>query len=176
MGKFSKNGKPLGRVSANANKNKAWTAEEDNYLTLALSENKTLAQVASRLGRTKNAITFRKHILGLEGRFGNSGRGRKPNQRKPYSPVTESITNDGLGIMVLESGIPVPTRGSKVHEAEREKLRDLFRAMHVGMSFVVPRNLVHVAKHIVDKEFEAYRIKTSATSAEKKFFRIFRVA
>jgi hypothetical protein len=176
MGKFSKNGKPLGRVSANANKHKAWTAEEDNYLALAISENKSLAEVAARLGRTKNGVSFRKHKLGLDGKFTKSKRGRKPGWKKATAPTEASITPSGMSIMILERGIPVPARGSKTHESERIKLRELFKIMEVGMSFVVPRNLVHVAKHITTKEFEAYRIKTSATSADKKFFRIFRVA
>lgn len=175
MGKFSKNGKPLGRVSANANKHKAWTAEEDNYLALAISENKSLGEVAARLGRTKHGVSFRKHKLGLDGKFTKSKRGRKPGVKKS-SPVEPSITPSGMGIMILERGIPIPTRGSKANESERIKLRELLSQMDAGMSFVVPRNLVHVAKHIATKEFEAYHIKTSATSADKKFFRIFRVA
>jgi hypothetical protein len=55
-------------------------------------------------------------------------------------------------------------------------MRALFSQMEVGQSFVVPQKMTHVAKYITDKEFPAFKIKTSATSQDKKFHRIYRVA
>jgi hypothetical protein len=76
----------------------------------------------------------------------------------------------------MESNVPIPSRGAGANEEARVKMRELFSKMNVGQSFVVPRKMVHVAKYITDKEFPAFKIKTSATSADKKFHRIFRVA
>jgi hypothetical protein len=77
--------------------------------------------------------------------------------------------------MVLETGVPLPSRGNRNEEA-RSQMRSLFNQMKVGQSFVVPRKLVHVGVYLINKEFDGYKIKTSATSTDKKFFRIFRVA
>ena len=181
MATFSKNGKPLGRVSVNGNKNKVWTPEEDNYLALSLKEGVASADdVASRLGRTKASLYFRKAVLQLEGGFTRSKTiKRTTSSFRTFDPAPQeqmvSVPEQSPRIMVLEIGIPLSLRSNR-NEEERIKLRDLFNAMETGMSFVVPRNLVHVAKHLADKEFEAIRIKTSATSKDKRFFRIFRVA
>ena len=183
MATFSKNGKPLGRVSVNGNKNKVWSPEEDNYLALSLKEGVASADdVAARLGRTKASLYFRKAVLQLEGGFTRSKTIKRstPSFRTfDTAPQEQMVSVPELEqsprIMVLEMGIPIPLRSNR-NEEERIKLRDLFNAMQVGMSFVVPRNLVHVAKHLANKEFEAMRIKASATSKDKRFFRIFRVA
>jgi hypothetical protein len=76
--------------------------------------------------------------------------------------------------MELESGIPLPTKNSRNEEA-RNKMRSLFNQMRQGQSFVVPKNLLHVAAHLAKKEFGSYKTRSSATAPDKKFYRIFRV-
>jgi hypothetical protein len=179
--KFSKNGKPLGRPSAKGNKNKTWTPEEDNFLKLAVEEKIPKSVVAGRLGRTKNAITLRKYLLKIEGAFGRSKRSSvtktdstNPGTGSQYQGTAPNQMH-GIQIMKLETGIPVPARFNR-NEGERARLRILLQSMKVGQSFVVPKNLSHVAKHIVLKEFEAYKIRVCATSNEKNFYRFFRLA
>ncbi len=178
--RFSKNGVPLGRVGRESNKNKSWTKEEDNYLAMVLEQGTNSAsQVASRLGRTKNSIYFRKITLGLGGSFARDKR-KKSHERKSRlvqpSQTLSVQAPKGLQIMVLEDNIPMPGKNRLKNQEERNQLRKIFEQMNVGQSFAVPRNLVHVAKHLANKEFEAYKIRTSCISVDKKFFRIYRVA
>jgi hypothetical protein len=76
----------------------------------------------------------------------------------------------------LESGIPIPSRGSRGNEQIKMQIRNTFMRMEIGNSFVINKEALNSTVYIAKNEFGAYRIKTSATSAEKKFFRIFRVA
>jgi hypothetical protein len=185
MATFSKNGKPMGRTPATAeNKNKQWSKEEDVYLALALREGISASDVAARLGRTKNSVYFRKLSLGLEGVF---TRGKRTNKHEPKSKLVQNKQQkvqsqskpqsfEFVNIFQLESGVPVPQRGAKANEEERESARNVFSRMNPGQSFVVPRRLVHVVRHLANKEFESYKIKASAIGSDKKFFRIFRLA
>lgn len=184
MARFSKNGKPMGRTpSAAENKNARWSKEEDNYLAIALREHIPASDVAARLGRTKNSIYFRKITLNLEGEFGRSKKpGRQPKARlfQANEAQQQTPTPAGITLFQLESGIPLPKRGARTNDADRNSIRELLRKMNVGQSFVVTRNLVHIARQIAGKEFEAYDIKASAIApvagSEKRFFRIFRLA
>jgi hypothetical protein len=172
---FSEKGVPMGRnKSKAANKNKQWSAAEDNYIRMAVEAGTPSSVVASKLGRSIASVQNRKWNLGIEGRFGNSPRGsRKKTENK--STKTTQQTPNGLKVLVLETGVPLPSRGNRNEEA-RTQMRGLFNQMKVGQSFVVPRKLVHVGVYLINKEFEGYKIRTSATAADKKFFRIFRVA
>ena len=185
---FSKKGVPMGRNKSKADhKNKAWTGSEDGYIKLAVEKGLSAATVAAKLGRSIAAVQNRKWFLGLEGRFSNSPRGLARNETKRTAKTVNTVkavdsiqlSDDelpqGLRLMTLESGVPLPSRGNRNDEA-REQMRNLFTKMKVGQSFVVPRKLVHVGVYLINKEFDDYRVKTSATSAEKKFFRIFRIA
>lgn len=174
---FSKNGKPMGRTkSTMVRKNKQWTAEEDNYIRIAVQEGASTAKVSERLGRSVAAISGRKWTLGIEGRL-SSSKGKKGNKMDRNSVATSTpkpTLSFGSGILELESGVPLPTKNSRNEEA-RTKMRTLFSQMRQGQSFVVPKNLLHVASHLAKKEFVGYKTRSSATSSEKQFYRIFRV-
>jgi len=172
---FSKNGKPMGRTkSTMVRKNKQWTAEEDNYIRIAIQEGLSTAEVSARLGRSIASIAGRKWALGIEGRLSSSKgkKGTKMNRHAIANPAPS--LSFGSGIMELESGIPLPTKSSRNEEA-RTKMRSLFNQMRQGQSFVVPKNLLHVASHLAKKEFTGYKTRSSATSPDKNFYRIFRV-
>jgi len=50
---FSKNGVPMGRNKSTAENNSSrWTAQEDNYLKMALEEGLPSVEVAAKLGRS----------------------------------------------------------------------------------------------------------------------------
>jgi len=121
---FSKNGVPMGRNKSTAENNSSrWTAQEDNYLKMALT----------------------------------------------------ATPPQGIQLFKIETGVPLPARNGR-NEQARSQVRNIFNQIQIGQSFVVPKNMVHVAQYIVNKEFQSYKIRTSATSADKKFFRIYRVA
>lgn len=172
--KFSKNGKPMGRNKSTLEReNKQWTAEEDNYIRIAVAEGLSTATVSARLGRSVAAIAGRKWYLGIEGRLASS-KGKKGTKVNRNSVAQEQPTlNFGNGIMELESGIPMPTKNSRNEDA-RNKMRSLFGQMKPGQSFVVPKNLLHVATHLAKKEYQEYKLRSTATSSDKKFYRIFR--
>ena len=174
---FSKNGKPMGRTkSTMVRKNKQWTAEEDNYIRIAIQEGRSTAEVSARLGRSIASISGRKWALGIEGRLASSKgkKGTKINRHSIAGTTPTTNLSFGSGIMELESGIPLPTKNSRNEEA-RNKMRSLFNQMRQGQSFVVPKNLLHVAAHLAKKEFGSYKTRSSATAPDKKFYRIFRV-
>jgi hypothetical protein len=173
---FSKKGIPMGRNKSKAdNKNKQWSKAEDNYIKLAVEEKLPSSIVASKLGRSIASIQNRKWTLGIEGRFGNSPRGSRKQEKVATRSNPAAQTPQGLKIMTLETGVPMPSRGNRNEEA-REQMRGLFNKMTVGQSFVVPRKLVHIGVYLITKEFEGYKIRTSATTPDKQYFRIFRVA
>lgn len=173
---FSKKGVPMGRNKSQAdNKNSQWSEAEDNYLRMAVEKGICAGTVASKLGRTEHSVKNRKWMLGIKGRFPSAkGKGIKAPASTKQTPFTEKAPK-GLQLFQMESNVPVPSRGASANEEARNRMRELFSRMNVGQSFVVPRKMVHVAKYITDKEFPAFKIKTSATSADKKFHRIFRV-
>lgn len=182
---FGKNGKVLGRVKVGSQNNSAWTENEDAFLRKAIAEGKTTQFISERLGRSIASLATRKWKLCIPGRFKNSPRGTSRNLTHqdatpvpvpvsaPVSEVKSTVTF-GKGVLELESNVPIPTRSSKNDEV-RIKLSDLFKAMKPNQSFVVPKNLHHVALHVAKKEFESYKIKSAATTGDKKFYRIFRV-
>lgn len=178
MPRFSKNGKPMGRTPATKeNKHSRWDKQEDNYLALALKEGISAGEVANRLGRTKNSIYFRKLKLGLEGTFVRS----KKKSKSKHEPKSKLVSvfrdeNSQFKIFKLETGIPVPAKGGRTNEQERDQARSVLGSMNTGQSFVVPRRLVHVVRHLASKEFGEYKIRASACSGDKKFYRIFRLA
>lgn len=175
---FSKNGVPMGRNKSTAENNSSrWTAQEDNYLRMALAESLPSVEVAAKLGRSIASVATRKWTLKLEGRFGNSPKGSTRNfKSNPRTKANQTATPpQGIQLFKIETGVPLPARNGRNEEA-RNQVRNIFKQIQVGQSFVVPRNMVHVAQYIVNKEFQAYKIRTSATSADKKFFRIYRVA
>jgi len=126
---FSKNGKPMGRTkSTMVRKNKQWTAEEDNYIRIAIQEGRSTAEVSARLGRSIASISGRKWALGIEGRLASSKgkKGTKMNRHSIAGTMPTTNLSFGSGIMELESGIPLPTKSSRNEEA-RNKMRSLFQ-------------------------------------------------
>jgi hypothetical protein len=177
---FSKKGVPMGRNKSQAdNKNSQWSEAEDNYIRMAIEKGTCAGTVASKLGRTEHSVKNRKWILGIEGRFPSAkGKGIK-TIKTPSSTTSQMVTEKapkGMQLFQMESNVPLPSGGRSANEETRNRMRSLFSQMNVGQSFVVPQKMVHVAKYITDKEFPAYKIKTSATSQDKKFHRIYRVA
>ena len=170
---FSKKGIPMGRNKSQAdNKSKQWSSAEDNYIRMAVEQGLCTATVAAKLGRTKASVQNRKWNLGIEGRFGSS----KGKSVVAPKATKEAKVPKGIQLFTLESNVPIPSKGKGANEEARNHMRALFNKIQIGQSFVVPKGMVHVVSHLAKKEYEAFRIRTSATSAEKKFFRIFRVA
>lgn len=168
----------MGRNKSNGqNKSTLWTEQEDNFIKMALAKKLSSVEVASKLGRSIASVATRKWFLKLEGRFGNSPKGSTQNfKSKSHTKQKQTATlPQGIQLFKIETGVPLPARNGRNEEA-RNQVRNIFNQILIGQSFVVPKNMVYVAKYIVDKEFQAYKIRTSATSAEKKFFRIYRVA
>jgi hypothetical protein len=171
--KFSENGVPMGRnKKATTNGNSQWSTAEDNYLQMAAEQNIPAGIVAAKLGRSNASIYTRKWQLGIKN---NTSVPRVKTSKKQATKL-ETPAPKGVQLFTLESGVPVPGRGRHSNDEARTQLRGIFNKMSTGQSFVVPKNVVHVATHLVKKEFGAFKIRTSATSADKKFFRIFRVA
>jgi hypothetical protein len=177
---FSKKGVPMGRnKSASVNASSQWSEAEDNYLRMTAEQNMSANMVASKLGRTTASVHTRKWNLGIKNNR-SVPRIKAPKNAKPMvSPKSQMVvekTPKGIQLFKMESNVPMPSRGSRSNEEARNNIRNLFSQMNVGQSFVVPQKMVHVAKYISDKEFPAFKIKTSATTQDKKFHRIFRVA
>jgi hypothetical protein len=177
---FSKKGIPMGRnKSSNENNHSQWSQEEDNYIRMAAEENISVKSVAAKLGRTPASVYTRRWQLDIRNnklvpRKKAHAYVAKKSTRQPKATNTYQAPQ-GIELFKLESGIPVPTKGGRNTEA-REQLRNVLSRMQVGQSFVVPKNLVYVATYLANKEFMAYKLKTSATSADKRFYRIFRIA
>jgi len=172
---FSKNGVPMGRnKSTDENNHSRWTADEDNYIRTACAQNVTARVIAAKLGRSAASVHSRKWTLGIKNDT-SVRRKNLPRSPKVTYNTTEFKAPKGLELFKIESGVPLPTRNGRNEEA-RNQIRKIFREINVGQSFVVPKNMVHVASYIANKEFESYKIRSSATSADKKFYRIYRVA
>lgn len=170
---FSKNGVPMGRnKSTDENNHSRWTADEDNYIRTACAQNVTARVIAAKLGRSAASVHSRKWTLGIK----NDTSVRRKNL--PKTPKTNYTSEykapKGLELFKLESGVPVPSRGGR-NEKDRQQIRSILERMQVGQSFVVPKGMVHVATYIANKEFQAYKLRTSATDSDKKFYRIFRL-
>lgn len=176
--KFSKNGKPLGRTkSALERNNKQWSPEEDNYLRIAVAEGLSAITVAERLCRTAHSVRTRKWSLGIEGRL------QRPTKKvvavsktkKVVQPKSQLQIDFQPGILELESNVPLPTKHGRNEEA-RNKMRELLNKMQPGQSFVVPQNMFHPATYLINKEYGSFKTRSTPTTADKKFYRIFRIA
>jgi hypothetical protein len=175
---FSNKGIPMGRnKSVAVNANSHWSAEEDNFLRMAAAQNMTTTLVASKLGRTPASVYTRKWQLDIQNDKAMP-RIKAPKTAKVVRTKTAQPVKvpKGVQLFQLESGIPIPSRGSRGNEHLKMQIRSTFNRMEIGNSFVINKEALNSTVYIAKNEFGAYRIKTSATSAEKKFFRIFRVA
>lgn len=173
---FSKKGVPLGRNKSKAENNSArWSQKEDAFIRIAVEKGLSAAEVGAKLGRSIASVLNRKSTLGIEERFKPSPRGsqRTASQRKKRSG-SPSGEQGGIQILKIETGVPVP--GRTRNEAQRKEIRDILNRIEVTQSFVVPKNLVHVVKYLVNTEFESYRMRTSPTSEDKQFYRLHRIA
>lgn len=136
---------------------KIWTNNDDEKLIQLVKEGLPSRVIGEKLERSTLSIQSRRHLL------------------KKEKVHNVELASNGLALMVLEDGIQPPPGRSK-NEELRNQLRKLFENMKVGQSFVVPRKVVHIIHYLINSEFESYRIRTSAISSDKQFFRIFRIA
>lgn len=162
--------------------NKRWSRSEDKYLRLALKDGLSAEEVSRNLGRSRGSVSNRKMILGLKGRFSRFSASallraaEKANGTFQPTQIKKEIRKlQPTEIFELESGIEVPSRFT-VYSKEREKLRNTFRQMQVGQSFVITSNLVGLTRILANTEFPEMQIKIVSTSEEKKFSRVFRKA
>jgi hypothetical protein len=175
---FSNKGIPMGRnKSVSVNSNAQWSEAEDNYLRMTAEQNMPAGMVAAKLGRTNASVYTRKWQLGIK----NNHAVPRVKAPKTAKIVKTKMTQEvkapkGIQLFQLESGIPIPSRGSRGNEQVKMQIRSTFNRMEVGNSFVINKEVLNSAVYIAKNEYGAYRIKTSATSPDKKFFRIFRVA
>ncbi len=139
---------------------KIWTSSDDTALTQFVAEGLSSRAIGEKLERSTPAVQTRRHLLNL----------KKGGQKQEVE-----LAPDGLVLMTLETGIQPPV-GRVRNEQLRNQLRKLFSNMKVGQSFVVPRKAVHIGHYLLSIEFESYRIRTSAVSPDRQFFRIFRIA
>ena len=177
---FSNKGIPMGRnKSASVNASSQWSEAEDNYLRMTAEQNMPAGMVAAKLGRTPASVYTRKWTLGIKNNQAVP-RVKAPKGAKIVSkPQIVKIKNNipsGMKLFALETGVPVPQRGYRGNEEVRAKLINTLERMNAGQSFVIEKGMLNPTVHLAKTQFQAYRIKTSATSAEKKFYRIFRLA
>jgi hypothetical protein len=173
---FSNKGIPMGRnKSVAVNANSHWSAEEDNFLRMAAAQNMTTTLVASKLGRTPASVYTRKWQLDIQNDKAMP-RIKAPKTAKVVRTKTAQAVKvpKGVQLFQLESGIPVPSKGG--NEVLKNQIRNTFMRMEIGNSFVINKEALNSTVYIAKNEFGAYRIKTSATTPDKKFFRIFRIA
>lgn len=152
---------------------KRWSASEDKILRLGLKEGKSASEVARNLNRTASSVSVRKLTLGLKGRFSRST--KKVAQTIRVIQAIENNGQDPMEIFNLESGVPMPSRLSRL-SSEKIKLRNTINQMEVGQSFVMTGNLVNQARFMVNTEFPAFKVRIVHTTPDKKFARVFRVA
>lgn len=171
---FSNKGVPMGRnKSIPVNSNSQWSLDEDKFLRMAAAQNMSAGLIASKLGRTSASVYQRKWLLDIQNDK-SVPRIAGPRNAKRARKVQEIKTSSGVQLFALESGIPIPAKGG--NEELKNKIRGTFNLMEVGQSFVINKEVLNSTVYIAKNEFGAYRIKTSATSPDKKFFRIFRLA
>ena len=177
---FSNKGIPMGRnKSASVNASSQWSAAEDNYLRMTAEQNMPAGMVASKLGRTPASVYTRKWILGIKNNHAVP-RVKAPKATKvvskPQIVKVKTSKSSGMNLFALETGVPVPQRGYRGNEEVRSKIIGTLERMNPGQSFVIEKGMLNPTVHLAKTQFQAYRIKTSATSADKKFYRIFRLA
>jgi hypothetical protein len=179
---FSNKGIPMGRnktVSLNASSQ--WSEAEDNYLRMTAEQNMPAGMVAAKLGRTNASVYTRKWTLGIKNNHAvpriKAPKGVKEVSKSQIVKVkTKTDKQSGMQLFALETGVPIPQRGYRGNEEVRMKLINTLERMNPGQSFVIEKGMLNPTVHLAKTQFEAYRIKTSATSADKKFYRIFRLA
>lgn len=152
---------------------KRWSSSEDKYLRLALKEGKSAIAVAQYLGRNQTSIYARKMYLGLKGRF---ARGSKLDvqanrlvrtlKESPKIPISGDTYN-------IESGIAIPGRYTK-YEEDRVRIRNTFNQLEAGQSFIIPGNLVYIARKMACTEFQSYKVRIVHTDQNKQFARVYR--
>ena len=177
---FSNKGIPMGRnKSASVNASSQWSEAEDNYLRMTAEQNMPAGMVAAKLGRTSASVYTRKWILGIKNNHAVP-RVKAPKATKvvskPQIVKVKTSKSSGMNLFALETGVPVPQRGYRGNEEVRAKLINTLERMNAGQSFVIEKGMLNPTVHLAKTQFQAYRIKTSATSADKKFYRIFRLA
>jgi len=146
-----------------------FTPSEDTMIREAVASGVTLKNLSQALGKSESSISGRKYYLKIEGRFGT---GSKPKVVvKNNEPVNAT---EEINLFLLEDNVPLPSRTR--NEADRNKIREIFKVMQVNQSFAVPRLLSYVATNLAKTEFPEFKIKCTATSQEKKFYRIHRLA
>jgi hypothetical protein len=173
---FSNKGIPMGRnKSIPVNNHSQWSPDEDNFLRMAAAQNMAAGLIASKLGRTPASVYTRKWQLDIQNdktmpRISAPRTGKVKRTRM----VQEIKTPSGVQLFALESGIPVPSKGG--NEELKNKIRSTFNRMEIGQSFVINKEVLNSTLYIAKNEFGPYRIKSSATTPDKKFYRIFRLA
>jgi len=177
---FSNKGIPMGRnKSQSVNASSQWSEAEDNYLRMTAEQNMPAGMVAAKLGRTPASVYTRKWNLGIKNNHAvpriKAPKGAKVVS-KPQIVKIKNNTGSGMNLFTLETGVPVPQRGYRGNEEVRAKLINTLERMNAGQSFVIEKGMLNPTVHLAKTQFQAYRIKTSATSADKKFYRIFRLA
>jgi len=173
---FSNKGVPMGRnKSTPVNSNAQWSLEEDKFLRMAAAQNMSAGLIASKLGRTSASVYQRKWLLDIQNDK-TMPRIKAPKAAKVKAAPVHREAKAGVQLFQLESGIPVPERGNRGDMQAKMQIRSAFDRIQVGQSFVINKEVLHSTVYIAKNEFGAYRIKTSATSPDKKFFRIFRLA
>lgn len=178
---FSNKGIPMGRnKSASVNASSQWSEAEDNYLRMTAEQNMPAGMVAAKLGRTPASVYTRKWILGIKNNHTvprvKTPKGTKVVSKPQIVKVKTSSPPSGMKLFALETGVPVPQRGYRGNEEVRAKLINTLESMNAGQSFVIEKGMLNPTVHLAKTQFQAYRIKTSATSSDKKFYRIFRLA
>jgi hypothetical protein len=173
---FSNKGIPMGRnKSTPVNSHSQWSSEEDQFLRMAAAQNMSAGLIASKLGRTSASVYTRKWQLDIQNDK-TMPKIKAPKAAKVKAAPVYKAANvpTGVQLFALESGVPVPSKGG--NEELKNKIRGTFNRMEVGQSFVINKEVLNSTVYIAKNEFGAYRIKTSATTPDKKFFRIFRLA
>ena len=174
---FSNKGIPMGRnKSQSVNASSQWSEAEDNYLRMTAEQNMPAPMVAAKLGRTPASVYTRKWNLGIKNNHAVPRIKAPKVVSKPQIVKIKNNTGSGMNLFALETGVPIPQRGYRGNEEVRMKIISTFERMNIGQSFVIEKNMLNPTVHLAKTQFQAYRIKTSATSAEKKFYRIFRLA
>ncbi len=150
---------------------KRWSDEDDSILKQTMG--KSAREVARLLGRTEASIMSRRWSI-------NSGANEKTAQ--PEKSVSNTVINNNINdgdLWKIEDDVPLPSRTKPTSTETQimvEKVKDLLSKIGAGQSFVVPRIALRHVMSLSKLDFPEYKIRTSATSKEKKFFRIYRIA
>ena len=161
---------------------KRWNESEDTILRESVKQGLGLADIAKLLNRTEHAIVGRKWYLEIDGRFKRSA--NKTHAVQPakavqaIQPAAQSSSLE-FELFQIEDNVPLPSRGKGNRDetlAMIAKCDTVLGSLGNNQSFVVPRIAVRHVLDLAKTKYQAYKVKTSATAPNKKFFRIFRVA